>query len=229
MKNKIKTILCLLLFTAGLLSAEDIMTATAYFNQISENYGVVEDYQADIEITKAGTTMKGILFYKSPDKIRINFSEPEDQVLSLDGEMLSVYIPQYRVIMEQKLEKTSGISGVSSITTQKGLKLLKKNYSIAYLKTPDQVRLNEEESDSEMVVKLKLIWKSTDESFRKIELSIGESKLIRRMTGYTDDYDEIIFDFSNIIINQNIPDARFKFDGPANANIYKNFLFEPEN
>jgi len=204
------------------------MTANAYFDQISENYAAVEDYQADIEIDRDSIDMKGLLFYKTPDKIRINFSEPEEQVLALDGELLSIYIPRYRVIMEQKIEKDNQISGSASIASKEGLKLLKRNYSIAYLQSPEPVSLDEDDPASEKVVKLKLIWKSTDESFRQIDLSIGDNGLIRRMIGYDEEYNEIRFDFRNIIVNQNIPDARFEFDGPASANVYDNFLFDPE-
>ncbi len=161
--------------------------------------------------------------------IRINFSEPEEQVLALDGELLSIYVPQYRVIMEQKIEKDTSVAGGASLVNKEGLKLLKRNYSIAYLKSPETVFLDEENSSSEKVVKLKLIWRSTDESFRQIDLSINEDGMIRRMIGYDEEYNEIQFDFINIIVNQNIPDARFKFDGPASANVYDNFLFEPEN
>ncbi len=205
------------------------MTATAYFDTVSENYAVVEDYQADIEIRREDSLMKGVLFYKSPDMIRINFSEPEEQVLSLDGELLSIYIPQYRVIMEQKIEKDAQVSGGASLASKEGLKLLKRNYTVAYLKSPEPVNLDEDDTSSEKVVKLKLIWRSTDESFRQIDLSIGENGLIRRMIGYDEEYNEMQFDFMNITVNQNIPDARFKFDGPASANVYENFLFEPEN
>ena len=209
---------------------QEIMTATVYFDTVSENYAAVEDYQADIEIRREDTEMKGVLFYKSPDMIRINFSEPEDQVLALDGELLSVYIPKLQVIMEQKVEKDgSAVGSGASIASREGLKLLKQNYSIAYLKSPEPVNLDEDDNESEKVVKLKLIWRSTDESFRQIDLSIGENGLIRRMIGYDEEYNEMQFDFMNIIVNQNIPDARFKFDGPASANVYENFLFEPEN
>ena len=227
--NKYSISIILMLFISGISYTQEIMTATAYFDQVSENYAAVEDYQADIEIIRKDAEMKGILFYKNPDKIRINFSEPEEQVLAMDGEMLSVYIPQYRVIMEQKIEKDNQISGGASIASKEGLKLLKRNYSIAYLKSPEPVNLDENDGNSVKVVKLKLIWKSTDESFRQIDLSIGDNGLIRRMIGYDEEYNEIQFDFQNIIVNQNIPDARFKFDGPASANVYENFLFEPDN
>ena len=230
--NKILSAVLFLTFISVFSWAQEtpeIMTATVYFDTVAENYASVEDYQADIEIKREDSVMKGVLFYKSPDMIRINFSEPEDQVLALDGELLSVYIPKLQVIMEQKVEKDSTTSSTgAALATREGLKLLKRNYTVAYLKSPQKISLEEEDPDSEKVVKLKLIWRSTDESFRQIDLSIGENGLIRRMIGYDEEYNEIQFDFMNIIINQNIPDARFKFDGPASANVYENFLFESE-
>ena len=59
-------------------------------------------------------------------------------------------------------------------------------------------------------------------------MSIGENGLIRRIIGVTVDYENIQFDFENILVNQNIPEARFRYDSPASANVFENFLFEPE-
>jgi hypothetical protein len=76
--------------------------------------------------------MEGVLFYKKPNLLRINFTKPADQVLVVDGEKLVLYIPELRVIMEQRLKKRSS-AGVASLASAQGLNLLKKRYSISYL------------------------------------------------------------------------------------------------
>ena len=113
------------------------------------------------------------------------------------------------------------------MASQQGLELLKRNFSVAYLVGPDPVPLDEADVP-EMVVKMKLDWRSTDEGFRQLEISIGENGLIRRIKGVTVGYENIQFDLTNILVNQNIPDARFEYESPATANIFENFLFEPE-
>jgi hypothetical protein len=121
------------------------------------------------------------------------------------------------------------------MASEQGLLLLKRNYSVAYLVGPDPMPLDEPTLDEsgampsqELVVKMKLDWRSTDEGFRQLEISVGENGLIRRINGVTVGYENIQFDLTNILVNQNIPDARFDYESPATANIFENFLFEPE-
>jgi len=215
------------------INSQEILTATDYFGRISENYAAVNDYQADVSITRGGITMSGVLFHKAPDKLRINFNDPEEQVIAYDGARLTIYIPKYRVVMSQRVDRKDQIAGGASLASREGLVLLKRNYSIAYLVSPDPVPLDASSSGSaaksEMVVKLKLIWKSTQEGFRQIDLSIGTDGYIRRVIGVTPENDVIQFDFKNIVINKNIPDNRFEYTPPASANVFENFLFDPVN
>lgn len=229
----------LLISVSPLLVAQEILTAEKYFDSISEIYGAIEDYQADITITQGEDVMKGVLFYKLPNLLRIDFTDPEEQVLAVDGESLTIYIPGHSVIMHQKLKKRSS-STIATMASSQGLQLLKRNYSVAYLLTPNPVPLEAEEAEDpkeeqvpqgegvEQVIKLKLDWRSTDEGFRQIVMSVGENGLIRRIIGVTVGYENIQFDFENILVNQNIPEARFQYDSPASANVFENFLFEPE-
>lgn len=214
------------IFSGGIaLSAQEILTATDYFDSISEQYGAVNDYQADITITRDEEEMKGTLYYKNPNLLRIDFSEPEEQVLAIDGSQLTIYLPQHSVIMQQQLKRHSAAT-ISTMASNQGLHLLKRNYSIAYLEGPEPMPL--EEGSREMVVKLKLVWRTTNAGFRQLEISVGENGLIRRIIGVTLGYENLQFDFKNLVINRGIPDARFDYESPASANVFDNFLFEPE-
>jgi outer membrane lipoprotein-sorting protein len=42
-------------------------------------------------------------------------------------------------------------------------------------------------------------------------------------------FEEHRLDFLNVRTNQNIPDARFDYDSPPSANVYRGFLFESED
>lgn len=219
----ISGILCC--FLAAAAPAQEIMTANNYFDSISERYGRVDDYAARLTIARDENVMAGTVYYKKPNLLRIDFSDPEEQVLAIDGELLTIYIPTHSVIMQQSIKRHSSAT-LASMASSQGLVLLKRNYSIAYLAGPDPVPLDEE--GEEMVVKLKLEWRSTNEGFRQLEISVGENGLIRRIVGITVGYETIQFDFANIIINQDIPDARFQYESPASANVFNNFLFDPE-
>ncbi len=215
----------LFVFLVTVAWSQGIVTAAQFFDSVSEQYGRIEDYQAKIVITQGSKVMEGTIFYKKPNLIRINFTNPRDQVIVMDGEMLAVYIPQQSVILTQKLKKHS-TGELSAMASQQGLNLFKRGYSIAYLIGPDPVPLDDK--NPEKVRKLKLEWRSTDEGFREIEMSIGENGYIRRLVGVTANFETFTYDFIDLKVNQNIPEARFKYDFPPSAYQINNFLF-PED
>ncbi|MFP4212169.1 MAG: LolA family protein [Alkalispirochaeta sp.] len=207
------------------VSAQEIQTASGFFDQVSDRYGEIEDYTADLTITREEDTSIGFLEYMVPNKIRIDFEEPPEQVLVSDGELLQAYIPQYNVVLQQSLRRRTD-EALVTMANEQGLHLLKQNYSIAYLDTPEVVPL-EEDSD-EMVTKLQLNWRNSNEGYRQLIISIDEDLLIRRIIGITANYEEIQFDFANVRINQGIPERRFDYEAPSSANNFENFLFESE-
>ncbi|ORC37986.1 hypothetical protein B4O97_02365 [Marispirochaeta aestuarii] len=200
------------------LFSQEILTASQFFDQMSERYEFIQDYEADITITQPDSVLTGVIYYKNPNRIRINFTEPEDQVIVSDGSLLTVYLPEQSVTLNQRLS--------GSDSDAQGLRLFRQGYSIAYKETPGYVPL---EADSrEQVIKLNLVWKNTDEGFRQIEMSVGENGFIRRLSGITKDYDEIQIDLENLKTNQNIPEARFDYESPSSSYVIDNFIFPDE-
>ena len=223
--------ICLIIFPVLFSSAQEtqdparIVTANEFLNVVSAQYSTIDDYEANVAISKGKEKMTGIIYYKTPSLLRINFDNPKEQVLVVDKEKLVIYIPKYRVIMQQKLKKKGGVSG-AGMASREGLKILKQNYTVAYLESPDFVPLDE--SSEEMVIKLKFVWKTADEGFRQLIMCVGENNLIRRMICVSADYQEMQFDFTDIKTNEGIPETRFEYDSPASANVFENFLFEAE-
>lgn len=215
----------LLLLAGSFVAAQDLMPATAFFDRVAQEYGTLEEYSADIVIRNGGSVSRGVLLFKDPHKIRIDFSQPEDQVLVSDGERLQVYLPRYNVVLSQRLQ-SGGDAAIAAAASGRGLQLLRRGYGIAYLDSPNAVPL--EEGSSEMVTKLRLNWRSTSEGFRQLILSVGADNLIRRIEAVTADYQEIQFDFTNIDRNPGIPASRFDYRGPSSANTFHDFLFEGE-
>lgn len=219
------TVMSLLFFAGAVTYSQELLTATAFFDQVAERYGGIEDYSADITIRNEDTVSRGRLLYRKPNFIRIDFEEPEDQILVSDGTRLQVYIPRFNVVLSQQLRAESEES-LAAFAGERGLTLLRRNYSIAYLDSPGPVPL--EDQSPEMVTKLRLNWRNTGEGYRQLVVSISEDNLIRRITGVTADYREVQFDFRNIDLNPGIPESRFEYRGPASANTFYEFLFEGE-
>ncbi len=215
----------LLLIPLG-VSAQEIMTAEKYFQAVSENYGTIMDYQARIVISHGEEPMEGDIFYKTPNLMRINFSDPEEQVLVVDGIQLMIYLPIHHVLMRQEITRHSP-GTLAAMTSEQGLKLLSQNYSVAFLEGPEAVPLDE--GSDEMVRKLKLAWRTPGQGFRQIEMSVDKNMMIRRMVGITESFETFTFDFIDIRVNQEIPTARFRFEEPPEAYVIENFLFEPES
>ncbi|HDQ15157.1 MAG TPA: outer membrane lipoprotein carrier protein LolA [Sediminispirochaeta sp.] len=207
------------------LTGQEILTSSEFFRQVSEHYGTVEDYRGRITITHNEEVMEGQIYYKSPNLMRIDFIEPEDQVLVVDGVQMMLFLPQHHVVMRQELSRHSE-AALTGMASERGLELFKQNYSIAFLDGPEAVPLDE--GSDEMVRQLKLAWRTPGQGFRQIEMSVNENMMIRRLVGITDGYETFQFDFENIEINQDIPDSRFEFDNPPSAYTINNFLFDPE-
>lgn len=219
------------LILLGLLAAtpsvrgQEILTAVDFFSLVADRYAAIEDYTANVRIVNRGVTSSGTLFFGRPNRVRIDFTQPEEQVIVSDGEVLQAYIPRFNVVLMQQLRRSGG-NAVGALATPEGLQLLRRSYGIAYLQSPEPVPLDDE--DPEPVTKLELTWNSTREGYRRLVLSIDESLLIRRIEGVSVTFQEVQFDFADVRLNQGLPDARFEYEAPSSANIFNDFLFDGE-
>ncbi len=200
-------------------SAQEIVTARAFFDSVSAVYATVRDYEADVDIKANRTNMRGRVYFKRPNLLRIDFSNPSDQVICFNGDMLTIYLPGSSAILNQSVQNT----GVGMASAQ-GLSLMSKYYSVAYETGSEPVPLSEE--DSTPVVKLRLGRKNTSEAFRYIKMAVDpKSKLIRRIEGITPQGESFVFLFRGYELNKGISDNKFVYDAPSSANNYNNFLF----
>jgi outer membrane lipoprotein-sorting protein len=208
------------------VSAQEIITAERYLEMVSERYGSIRDYEARIVIRSGNTEMFGTVSHLAPSFLRIDFTKPIEQVIAFNGELLTVYLPEYRATLNQSItpSRRSQGAGGANLASAQGLSLLRRNYIPSFVTGPDPAPL-ETDSD-EMVINLRLARRSISEGFREIILSIDPvTRLIRRIAGRTIADVQVQFDFFDIKINQGIPEQRFIYDSPASANNYNNFLF----
>ncbi len=211
----------LLLFFSAVLSAQGITTASAYFKTISEYYSTLKDYEVNFEIKVEKQETAGRLSFKAPDLLRLDYTNPEEQVICYNGDTLTIYLPDSDAVLQQNI---TGDTGAEALTTPQGLSLLSRYYTVAY-ETGQNAEPLEDGSD-EMVVKFILTRKSASEAFRYINIAVSEqTKLIRRMEAVTPKGEVILFDFYDYVLNQDITDQRFIYDPPSSANNYNNFLF----
>lgn len=208
------------LFSASLF-AQGITTASAYFKTISEYYATLKDYEVEFEIKVEKQETAGKISFKAPDLLRLDYTNPEEQVICYNGDVLTIYLPDSDAVLQQRITEDTG---AEKLTTPQGLSLLSRYYTVAY-ETGQNAEPLEDGSD-EMVVKFILTRKSASEAFRYINIAVSENtKLIRRMEAVTPKGEVITFNFFDYKLNQNITDQRFIYDAPSSANNYNNFLF----
>ena len=222
MKKIILSFCALFIFATAF--AQNITTASAYFKTISEYYGTIKDYEVDFEIKIEKNESRGKLSFKAPNLLRMDYTNPEEQVICFNGDVLTIYIkePAEAVLQQQVTPGSAG--SATNLSTPQGLSLMSRYYNVAYETGQNPEPL--EEGSDEMVVKLILTRKSASEAFRYIKLAINnETKLIRRIDAVTPKGEEFIFDFYDYSLNQNLSEQRFVYDAPSSANNYNNFLF----
>jgi len=208
--------------SSALVFSQSILTASAFFQSVSEQYGTIKDYEATVAITAGKTSMSGKVSFKRPEMLRIDFTDPQDQVILFNGDDLKIYLPGASAVLEQTVN-SSGTGG-ANLATPQGLNLMSRYYTIAYETGQDPVPLAE--GSDEMVVNLILHRRTSSEAFRQIKLSINpQTKLIRRVVAVTPQSETFTFDFSNYKLNSGISEQRFMYDPPSSANSYNNFLF----
>lgn len=202
--------------------AQSITTASAYFKTISEYYATLKDYVVDFEIKIDRQETAGTLSYKAPDLVRLDYSNPEEQVIVFNGDSLTIYLPDAPAVLQQQIVSDS--TSAATLGSAQGLSLMSRYYSVAY-ETGQAAEPLEEGSD-EMVVKFILTRKNSSEAFRYIKISVNEySKLIRRIEAVTPKGETFLFNFYEYQLNQGLSDQRFIYDAPSSANTYNNFLF----
>jgi outer membrane lipoprotein-sorting protein len=215
---KLKIVVLMLAVSPFVVHAQEIVTAERYLEMVSEKYSNMRDYEAKIGIRSGSTDMYGTISHLVPAFLRIDFTSPAEQVIVFNGEQLTIYLPEYRAILNQSVTSSG-----ASMATGQGLVMLRRNYVPSFVTGPTPVPL---EGSGEAVVKLRLTRRSASEGFREVILSVSaDSKLIRRIEGTALSGGYLRFDFTNIRINQGIPEQRFIYDSPASANMYNNFLF----
>jgi outer membrane lipoprotein-sorting protein len=227
--NAKRRLLVLFLLSGAVFSvfAQEIVTAEKYLESVAVRYGAIRDYEARVAIRSGSTDMAGSLSFLDPNFLRIDFTDPSEQVMVFNGELLTIYIPRLRAVLNQTVtpvRRSSTPAGGASLASAQGLQQLRRGYVPAFLTGPEPVPLDERNRDE--VVKLRLTRRLSSEGFREIILSISpETLLIRRIEGRTVAEALVRFDFTNIRTNLGIPEQRFIYDSPASANVYNNFLF----
>ena len=221
---------------------EDLLSAKTLLERLSESFKAnVRDLKTEIKLTQGNSISTGTLYFKNPQKIRIDFTDPPNQVICSNGYELWVYIPYLNIVLHQDIlerermkddeeEKTDSENEENKepeiitnpvLLNPVGLDKFLTEYSIEYHETKEKINYK----DNTKVYQLKLIrWRSTKHGFNVIYLLIQENGIIRQVKGVTASYKQIVLELDKIELNTNISDLKFNYEPPSHTSTVDDFI-----
>jgi outer membrane lipoprotein-sorting protein len=203
---------------AETLESINIVTVNDVKQLMSESFESIEDYVADIEWINGKASYRGTISYKKANKLLIEFSEPEDQVISTDGTFLYVYIPYLKVVIQQSLGEDTE-STLLATTSEAGLTKLFDEYDFAFYESSSP-----EPFGDTMAYHLKLKQKRPKVGFRQMDMWVSQRGYILQSNGKSPNGLDVSLTFTSIRINTELPDYIFEFEVPADAQIIRNII-----
>lgn len=179
---------------------------------------------ADIEhikytdVVKDTSVERGKIFVRRDDKMRIEFTEPDQRTILRSGDSLFIYTPKINRVEEYNLGKNREMVD-QYVRLGFGTKSenLKKSFTIALV--------GEEELDHKKAVVLELIPISPEmrRQITKIQMWIDEASWlpIQQKFFQAGSGDYLIFHYTNELKNLKISDGKFKQDWPKGVSRIK--------
>jgi outer membrane lipoprotein-sorting protein len=216
----------LLLLAAPLVAQEEIdpdiginfVSINDIKTLMGEMFNSIEDYTADFNWINGDVHYLGIIKYKKPDKILLEFDEPEEQKIVSNGKVLYIYIPYLKVVAQQSLIETTE-SSILSTASESGLSKLFDEYSFSFYDTSSLQSFGETSG-----YHLKLDQKRPKVGFKQMDFWVSENGLILQSNGISANEEKVSLTFSDIQLNVELPDYIFDFEVPADAQIIRNLI-----
>lgn len=238
-------ILILIISINILNSQEELVSAKALLERLSEIFKTnIRDLKAELKLIQGNVTWTGTMLFKNPQKVRIDFTDPERQVICSNGYELWVYIPYLNIVLHQNILEKDRLkteeedkantnanpnpnTNAPEIITNPillnpvGLDRFINDYSIEYNETKGKI----EYKDNTKVYQLKLIrWRSSRSGFNVIYLLVQENGVIRQVRGITANFKQIILELDKVELNTNVSDLKFNYEPPAHTSTIDDFI-----
>ena len=199
-------------------NSTNIVSVNDIKKRMSERFESINDYTADFDWINGDVHYFGKIKYKKPDKILLNFEEPDDQLIVSNGNLLYIYIPYLKVVVQQLLTEDTE-SAILTTTSEAGLSELFNEYSLSFYDTSILQPFRKTQA-----YHLRLHQKTPKVGFKEIYLWVSAEGLILQSNGNSPNGLNVSLIFSNIQLNTELPDYIFDFEVPADAQIIRNII-----
>lgn len=210
MNKIVSTIICLILFATiinaqedGFYNVNDINKVKSELSKLTDNTSTIQSQfiqEKHLSFLTENIISKGKFYFKSPDKLRWEYSEPFEYIIVFNDK--NIFIKDEAKISTFDTESNKMFNEINNMmigTIQGNLFTDNERFNVSYFENSTQYLLDLEPKLPEMKSMLKTIKIYIDKS----DISVAKIKMIES----SDDYTSI--DFKNRKLNQTIDDWKF--------------------
>lgn len=191
-----KKLFVLLICLFNVLYAQD---ANSILKDIQKRFGKIQDLSADV----IQNSTKSKFFYQKENKYRI---ETTNNIIISDGNSIWNYNKKNNKVVISRPEDTEMTYTINNLV-----------YSF-----PEQSKLifeGKEKIGAEEYNILSMTPAGSSSNYKKIKIWADKTNMIRKVNVSDAAGNNLIFEFTNIKINSNIPDSRFSFEPAKGSEI----------
>ncbi|MBO0798103.1 MAG: outer membrane lipoprotein carrier protein LolA [Blastocatellia bacterium] len=207
-------------------SAPSSQLLTGILNKMEKAHQEMKSLKAELIQEKTNTqigitdTVFGEIIYKPAEgkakgKLRIDYSKPNQDIVTLVGENFTLYQPRINQALKSTLAKASkgklnDYAGIGLLLNS-SLRSLVSSYNIDYVR--------DETINGQSTTVLRLTPKSNNQSFNNIDIWVLQNGLPSQLKEVERNGDLTVITLKNLKLNSNIPDSAFNINIPSGTKI----------
>jgi len=225
---KIPLLLFFISFNFLFSQAHNWNSPSEVVKKVKKRYADLKSYTSEFSITinnnKKTSQMKGNCLFKSPGKIRYDFSLPEGDAIVSDGKTLWIYIKKIGAVGKQDLDinknNTSG-EPIFQANSLPGLNRIFRKYHYKF----DSINQPQKLENGKEYFVLSLEQREKIGGFENMTLYIGATDyLVYKAVGKDSRGKETILEYSKFVADAEVEDGLFNYHISGNAKIVNNPL-----
>ncbi len=195
----------------GTSAVSSVVASVDFEGKLKGNMSGVDNlkfsFRQDVFAAGSTQTVKARVYFSRPESIRIEYSEPQEQVIVFSGGELYTYIPAIRQATKHRRSGIPDILGAAAsvILSEDPLGKLREDFDISVQKSGGLYVLSG--------------LPSRDLNYDLIEIEFPADTMLPSRTSVTARHLVSVTEFRDYIINPGIDESIFRFTPPRGTNI----------